>query len=137
MKHTHEHGSAGRLLVIDDEESLLPCVREVGEMAGYEVETSTNATSFLRFVREWQPTLIFLDLQMPDVDGVELLHSLAAYKFDGPIVLMSGCDAKVLRTVAELGTGLGLKMGGALAKPIRLGTFRRSLEEHSLLTQQP
>jgi CheY-like chemotaxis protein len=134
MKHMLVPGSAGRLLVIDDEEGLLPCVREVGSIAGYAVMTTTNATYFLRYVREWQPTLIFLDLQMPDVDGVELMHSLAAYKFTGPIVLMSGCDPKVLRTVAELGAGLGLNMGGALAKPIRLETFRRSLEEHSLLT---
>jgi FixJ family two-component response regulator len=121
--------------VIDDEESLLPCVREVGAIAGYEVETTTNATYFLKCVREWQPTLIFLDLQMPDVDGVELMYTLVAYKFTAPIVLMSGCESKVLRTISELGCGLGLNMGGVLAKPIRLETFRRSLDEHSLLAR--
>ena len=120
--------------MIDDEESLLPCVREVGAIAGYAVEATASAMYFLRCVREWHPTLIFLDLKMVDMDGVELMHTLAAYKFAAPIVLMSGCESKVLRTVTELGRGLGLNMGGVLAKPIRLETFLRTLDEHSILT---
>jgi CheY-like chemotaxis protein len=123
---------AGRLLAIDDEEGVLACVREIGMIEGYEVEATTSAVSFLRIVREWRPTLIFLDLRMPESDGIELLHAMAAYKFAAPIVLMSGCDSTVLRSVGELGSGLGLKMSGALAKPIRLETFRRALDEHSL-----
>jgi CheY-like chemotaxis protein len=124
---------AGRLLAIDDEEGVLACVREIGAIAGYEVEATTSAVAFLRLVREWRPTLIFLDLRMPDSDGIELLHAMAAYKFGAPIVLMSGCDSTVLRSVGDLGSSLGLKMSGALAKPVRLETFRRALEEHSLL----
>ena len=44
---------------------------------------------------------------------------------------MSGVDDKVLRTVGDLGADLGLNMRGVLAKPIRLETFRRTLEEHA------
>jgi len=106
INNTDVHGSAGRLLVIDDEEGLLPCVREVGAIAGYAVEATASAMYFLRCVREWHPTLIFLDLKMDDMDGVELMHTLAAYKFAAPIVLMSGCESKVLRTVTELGRSL-------------------------------
>jgi FixJ family two-component response regulator len=118
--------------VIDDEESLLPCVREVGAIAGYAVEATSSATYFLQCVREWHPTLIFLDLKMADVDGVEMMYALAAYKFAAPIVLMSGCEGKVLRTVTEVGRSIGLNMGGVLAKPIRLETFLPSLDEHSV-----
>jgi EAL domain-containing protein (putative c-di-GMP-specific phosphodiesterase class I)/ActR/RegA family two-component response regulator len=132
MNRGSASAGAGRLLAIDDEEGVLACVREIGMIAGYEVEVTTSPSSFLRLVREWRPTLIFLDLQMPDSDGVELLHVIAAYKFEAPIVLMSGCDSKVLRTVCDLGRGLGLSMSGALAKPIRLEAFRRALDEHSL-----
>jgi EAL domain-containing protein (putative c-di-GMP-specific phosphodiesterase class I) len=46
-------------------------------------------------------------------------------------VLMSGVDDKVLRTVGDLGIDLGLNMRGVLGKPIRLETFRRTLEEHA------
>ena len=77
------------------------------------------------------PTLVLMDLQMPDVDGVELLRALAAEKVTAPIVLMSGVDDKVLRTVGDLGTDLGLNMRGVLSKPIRLETFSVTLEEHA------
>jgi EAL domain-containing protein (putative c-di-GMP-specific phosphodiesterase class I) len=70
-------------------------------------------------------------LQMPDVDGVELLRAMAAEDLKAPIILMSGVEDKVLRTVGDLGTDLGLNMRGVLAKPIRMETLRRTLDQDS------
>jgi EAL domain-containing protein (putative c-di-GMP-specific phosphodiesterase class I) len=120
-----------RLLAIDDEKGLLAIVQDIGQNAGYEVVATSDATYFLQQTREWHPTLVLMDLQMPDVDGVELLRAMATEKLGAPIVLMSGVDDKVLRTVGDLGTDLGLNMRGVLGKPIRLETFRRTLEEHA------
>jgi EAL domain-containing protein (putative c-di-GMP-specific phosphodiesterase class I) len=106
-------------------------VQDIGQNAGYEVVTTSDASYFLQQAREWHPTLVLMDLQMPDVDGVELLRAMSADKLNAPIVLMSGVDDKVLRTVGDLGTDLGLNMRGVLGKPIRLETFRRTLEEHA------
>jgi len=123
-----------RLLAIDDEQGLLAIVREVGSTAGYEVVATSDAHFFLAQLRDWQPTLVFMDLQMPDVDGVELLRRMSSEQLDAPIVLMSGVEDKVLRTIGDLGTELGLNMRGSLAKPIRLETFRRTLEAHAAPT---
>jgi EAL domain-containing protein (putative c-di-GMP-specific phosphodiesterase class I) len=120
-----------RLLAIDDEAGLLAVVRAVAGDAGYDVVTTTDAQEFLEKTRAWQPTLVFMDLQMPDVDGVELLRRLADERIAAPIVLMSGVDDKVLRTIGDLGVDLGLNMRGVLTKPVRLETFRRTLEEHA------
>jgi EAL domain-containing protein (putative c-di-GMP-specific phosphodiesterase class I)/ActR/RegA family two-component response regulator len=123
-----------RLLAIDDEDGLLAVVRAVGADAGYDVVTTTDAGVFIEKTREWQPTLVFMDLQMPDVDGVELLRRLAANNVSAPIVLMSGVEDKVLRTIGDLGADLGLNMRGVLPKPVRLETFRRTLEQHAAPT---
>jgi EAL domain-containing protein (putative c-di-GMP-specific phosphodiesterase class I)/CheY-like chemotaxis protein len=123
-----------RLLAIDDEDGLLAVVRAVGSDAGYDVVTTSDPGEFLEKTREWQPTLVFMDLQMPDVDGVELLRQLAADNVSAPIVLMSGVEDKVLRTIGDLGADLGLNMRGVLSKPVRLETFRRTLEEHAAPT---
>jgi EAL domain-containing protein (putative c-di-GMP-specific phosphodiesterase class I)/CheY-like chemotaxis protein len=123
--------SERRLLAIDDEQGLLAVVREVATSAGYEVVVTSDAAYFLQQTRQWQPTLVLMDLQMPDVDGVELMRQMASERLEAPIVLMSGVDDKVLRTVGDLGTELGLNMRGVLAKPIRFETFRRTLEEHA------
>jgi EAL domain-containing protein (putative c-di-GMP-specific phosphodiesterase class I) len=120
-----------RLLAIDDEKGLLAIVQDIGQNAGYEVVATSDASYFLQQARDWHPTLVLMDLQMPDVDGVELLRAMSADKLNAPIVLMSGVDDKVLRTVGDLGTDLGLNMRGVLGKPIRLETFRRTLEEHA------
>jgi len=118
-----------RLLAIDDEKGLLAVVQEIAQTAGYDVVTTSDPDFFLQQTREWQPTLVLMDLQMPDVDGVELLRAMAAEQLRAPIILMSGVEDKVLRTVGDLGTDLGLNMRGVLAKPIRMETLRRTLEE--------
>lgn len=127
--------SERRLLAIDDEKGLLAVLQDIGRSAGYDVVATSDASLFLQQTREWHPTLVLMDLQMPDVDGVELLRALAAEKVTAPIVLMSGVDDKVLRTVGDLGTDLGLNMRGVLSKPIRMETFRRTLEEHAAPNQ--
>jgi EAL domain-containing protein (putative c-di-GMP-specific phosphodiesterase class I)/ActR/RegA family two-component response regulator len=118
-----------RLLAIDDEKGLLAVVQEIAQTAGYEVVTTTDPDFFLQQTRDWHPTLVLMDLQMPDVDGVELLRAMAAEQLKAPIILMSGVEDKVLRTVGDLGTDLGLTMRGVLAKPIRMETLRRTLDE--------
>lgn len=125
------HGAERRLLAIDDEKGLLAILRDAGTNAGYIVETTTDPEHFLLKTREWFPTLIIMDLQMPEIDGVELLRRLATEKVDAPIVLMSGVDDKLLRAVGDLGAELGLNMRGMLTKPIRLETFRVTLEENA------
>lgn len=125
-----------RLLAIDDEDGLLAVVRAVAGDAGYDVVTTSDADVFLEKTREWQPTLVFMDLQMPDVDGVELLRRLAADNVSAPIVLMSGVEDKVLRTIGDLGADLGLNMRGVLSKPVRLETFRRTLEQYAAPTTE-
>jgi EAL domain-containing protein (putative c-di-GMP-specific phosphodiesterase class I)/ActR/RegA family two-component response regulator len=120
-----------RLLAIDDEKGLLAILRDAGTSVGYEVETTTSPEYFLRKTREWLPTLIIMDLQMPEIDGVELLRHLASERITAPIVLMSGVDDKLLRAVGDLGSDLGLNMRGILTKPIRLETFKVTLEENA------
>jgi len=123
--------AARRLLAIDDEKGLLAILRDAGTSVGYEVETTTNADYFLRKTREWLPTLIIMDLQMPEIDGVELLRRLSDERVTAPIVLMSGVDDKLLRAIGDLGADLGLNMRGILTKPIRLETFKTTLEENA------
>src|SRR5271154_2010531 len=120
-----------RLLAIDDEAGMLTVIRAIGESAGYEVFATSDPQSFLRYAREWSPTLVLVDLQMPESDGVELLRRLASHDFCAAITLMSGVDDKLLRSVGDLGRDLGLNMRGARPKPIRVDVLRRMLAEHA------
>ena len=57
------------------------------------------------------PGMVALDLGMPGMDGVELLRFLAAESFDGPVLIISGFDRRVLESAFRLGEALGLQDG--------------------------
>ena len=120
-----------RLLAIDDEPGILNILGDLGQHAGYETYATSEPDEFLQRAHDWGPDLILMDLQMPQIDGVELLRRLAGDDVRSPIVLMSGVDDKLLRTVGDLGTDLGLNMAGVLHKPIRAETFLRTMVSRS------
>ncbi len=117
-----------RLLVIDDDAGFRSYVRRVSETVGYETLVTEDAEDFKEKVRSWHPSVIMLDLQMPKVDGVELLRALGETKSAAKILIASGFDAKVVETAAHLAAERGLAIAGSLQKPVRAAMLRDRLE---------
>lgn len=65
-----------KILVIDDEPSILEIMRIILEEAGFKVKTLDQAKNFYEVVLEYQPNLILLDLWMPEIDGWEITKKL-------------------------------------------------------------
>ena len=61
-----------RLLVVDDEPEFGEYVRKVAVELGYEVEVTGDGKSFMKAYESFNPSVIALDLVMPEIDGVEL-----------------------------------------------------------------
>lgn len=77
-----------RLLIVDDEPSILATMAPLLRSRGYEVSTAMSAKACLESVERLDPDLIVLDLGLPDVDGVEVCRLLR----DGrstPIIVLS------------------------------------------------
>ncbi|GAB6042163.1 response regulator [Endothiovibrio diazotrophicus] len=71
--------------------------------------------------------LLFLDVMMPGMDGVEVVRQLADRGFDGEIILVTGSTAPI-RDMAELLTkSLGLRLRGTVRKPIDTEALRELL----------
>ncbi len=65
------------ILAVDDDEANLLLLRRTLERAGYShVETTRDPVAALQIFRELQPDLVLLDLHMPQLDGLELMHRL-------------------------------------------------------------
>jgi len=112
-----------RLLLIDDEPQLAAFVANAAQMCGFDPISTDRDDDFRgRFV-EHRPEMVALDLGMPGMDGVELLRFLADNGFDGPVLIISGFDRRVLESAFRLGEALGLKMVGPIEKPARLDTL--------------
>jgi len=115
------------ILAIDDEQAFLDIIEKVAISCGFAATTTTDPATFQTALRNLPPSVVMLDLQMPDFDGVELLHLLADAKCSAKIILMSGFDAKILGLARDIGRDLGLDMAEPLFKPLRPAGLRQVL----------
>lgn len=124
--------NANRLLIIDDEVGLAKVIAKGGKLSGYEATYTDDPKEFLRLLSEWRPSVVVVDLQMPSMDGIELLRVMAENRCSANIIVCSGIDARTLETARRLGTELGLQMAGVLAKPVRMSELNDVLSGLSL-----
>jgi CheY-like chemotaxis protein len=105
---------AAKILVVDDDSSILDLLRMHLNSAGYEVRTALDAIEAGHQVLKDPPALILLDVGMPYMDGFEFLAALKADKSlpDIPVVIL---------TSMEGGEALSKQLGavGYLMKPVR------------------
>ncbi len=77
-----------RILLIDDDATLLELLAEHMTTAGYQVEVAGDGASGLRLAKESQPDLVVLDVMMPGVDGWEVCRRLRA-ETAVPIIMLT------------------------------------------------
>lgn len=116
-----------RLLVIDDETEIGEFIRVVAEEMGYDVRVTASAEEFRALYESFDPTVIMLDVVMPEIDGIELLRYLAAKKCRARVLVMSGYSAKYLESAERLSEAYGLGNIEPVTKPIRLAKLRELL----------
>jgi len=68
--------SAGKILVVDDEPQIRRIMRETLTAEGYEVDDARNGLEGLEKLREFRPDLVLLDINMPEMGGVEVCKNI-------------------------------------------------------------
>lgn len=95
---------AQTILVVDDELQIVRVVRGYLEKAGYRVLSAANGKDALFVTRHERPDLVILDLQMPEMDGLEFTRRARAEMPDLAIIMLTA-------RVEELDRILGLELG--------------------------
>ncbi len=78
------------VLVVDDEKGIRESLGDILEDEGYEVITAESGREALKLVNVESPDLVFLDIWLPDVDGIEVLEEITSGKNSVPVVMISG-----------------------------------------------
>ncbi|MFQ5526788.1 MAG: sigma-54-dependent transcriptional regulator [Thermoanaerobaculia bacterium] len=80
----------GRVLVVDDEESIRESLRMILEYEGYRVEEAKNGEDAIEAVRRQAPEAVLLDIKMPGLDGLSVLNRLQERGYDLPVIIITG-----------------------------------------------
>lgn len=79
-----------RLLVVDDERGIRTALLQVFEYEGHEVRAAEDGREGLRMAEEFNPDVIFLDVKMPGIDGLDVLGELHAKDPSALVIMISG-----------------------------------------------
>jgi CheY-like chemotaxis protein len=108
-----------RLLVVDDQDSITKIVSKIGTRLGYEVRTVNDPTRAFDEFEDFRPDVLAIDLVMPEVDGIDILHKILAMGTNARIIIMSGFGKGYLRLGQEVATFHDHPAISTLAKPFR------------------
>ena len=126
--------SARRILVVDDEPGIRQALGQLLEYEGYEVKTATGGAEGITIYESFRPQLVFLDVKMAGLDGLEVLKRLRQADPNATVVMISG--HATIQTAVEA-TQLGAY--DILEKPLdtdRVLVLLRNAFETRLLSEE-
>jgi len=123
-----------RILIIDDEERMCWALDRALSHEGYQVVTTTKGLQGVTLVQEVEPSLVILDLKMPDIDGIEVLRKIKEFNKNIPVVMITAHGT--IETAIE-----AMKIGASdyITKPFKLEELKvlvkQALHVHQLENQ--
>lgn len=115
-----------KVMVLDDDTFMLKILSKMLLKQGYNsVSLHDNGHDALNEVDDakTRPDLILLDLNMPEMDGIEFVRYLVERHFDGSLILVSGEDERMLKTTEKLVRAHKITILGYLHKPVQPDTL--------------
>lgn len=104
-----------RVLVVDDDAAVRGSIGRALRLEGYEVDIADSGAAALRILAVTPPDAVVLDLQLPDIDGLEVCRRLRGTGDDTPVLMLTARDA-----VDDRVLGLDAGADDYLVKPFAL-----------------
>src|SRR5215475_3267944 len=82
-----------RVLIIDDERPVLMTLQALLKRHGYHVDTAGTASQGVKLLKSNSPSLVLLDLQLPDVHGLEMLDRIKTELPDVQVIILTAHDS--------------------------------------------
>lgn len=120
-----------KILLVDDDPFVLKLLSIQLQTVGpqHQVLCYGDGQAALEFIEKARDIdIVFCDLQMPRMDGVEFVRHLVRLSYAGNLVLVSGEDTKTRHAVEQLARVHGLRVSGTIGKPVTIESLAQVLE---------
>jgi len=120
-----------KIYLLDDDTAVLSLLNDMVEDIGLEAECFKQGQALFEQVTQFeQGALLVLDLNMPGMDGIEVMRRLASMSNSPALLLISGHDIGVLHAAEKLGREHQLNIIASLNKPLRLSVFQQTIQSY-------
>jgi len=124
----------GRILIIDDERPILLTLEALLGRHGYQTETAATASYGLRRLKEITPSVVLLDLQLPDAQGLETLEQIKAEHPETQVIILTAHDS-LNNAIESIKRGAYHFISKPYAPEELLSLIEKALEKQSLLRE--
>jgi CheY-like chemotaxis protein len=114
----------GRVLVVDDEPEIVEVLRDLVDGLGYEVNAATSVREAIAAMAIVRPHVVFLDIRMPGISGLEALAYFREHDRRIPVIVVTALIDEATLEQARAGGAFDV-----VAKPFALASLTRLLAE--------
>jgi EAL domain-containing protein (putative c-di-GMP-specific phosphodiesterase class I)/DNA-binding NarL/FixJ family response regulator len=131
------------ILVVEDDDfqrrTMVKMLRALGAVSIRDASNGKEALAMIRAANSRPVNVALCDLNMPEMDGMEFLRHLGHEHHNIAIIIISALDSKLLSSVVRMTRMYGIKLLGAIEKPLMQGQLKELLAkyEHSESAWQP
>jgi two-component system cell cycle response regulator DivK len=119
--------TGAQVLVVEDSERNMKLFRDVLKASGYRTIEATTGERAVELVIEHRPDLVLMDIQLPDIDGVEALDRLRADERTASVPVLA-LTAQAMDGDRERFLGAGFD--GYLSKPVNIADFVATVKRY-------
>ena len=119
-----------RVLIVDDDPASRELMGDIISLEGHDLRAAADGHQALSICKEFKPHLIFSDIQMPKMDGLELLKRIRTLNPKAIVVMVTGFGSEEYAIKA-----LRLHANNYLKKPVRPNDVRPLLKKYSALVE--
>ena len=123
-----------RILIIDDERTILLTLEALLGRHGYQPETATTAAYGLRLLQNNSPAIVLLDLQLPDADGLEMLEQIKREHPETQVIILTAHDS-LSNAIESIKRGAYHFISKPYAPEELLSLIEKALDKQSLLRE--
>ena len=128
MKENH------RILIIDDERPILLTLEALLGRHGFETETAATAAAGLKALKNKTASLVLLDLQLPDIQGLEMLEKIKAERPETQVIVLTAHDT-LANAIESIKRGAYHFVSKPYAPEELLSLIEKALEKESLVRE--